>query len=144
MSRNYYCEIHLHLVWHTKTSLPLLEERVETAAFAAIRDKAAGLGGIYIHELGATPTHMHAACSIEPSVTVSEMIGTLKGFSSHEANQRLGFGRKILEWQAGYGVVSFGTKDLPWVCEYVRNQKEHHGVGTIHRRLEIITVEEDG
>ena len=24
MSRNYYSEIHLHIVWHTKNSLPLL------------------------------------------------------------------------------------------------------------------------
>ncbi len=26
----------------------------------------------------------------------------------------------------GYGIVSFGTKDLQWVIDYVLNQKEHH------------------
>ena len=29
MSRNYYSEINLHLVWHTKNSLPLLTPAVE-------------------------------------------------------------------------------------------------------------------
>ena len=29
----------------------------------------------------------------------------------------------MLEWQAGYGVVSFGTKNLEWVKAYVRNQR---------------------
>jgi putative transposase len=44
----------------------------------------------------------------------------------------------VLEWQTGYGVVSFGTKDLKWVIEYVRNQKEHHAKGTTVDRLEKI------
>ncbi|MCP9494378.1 MAG: hypothetical protein MSG64_07985 [Pyrinomonadaceae bacterium MAG19_C2-C3] len=35
-----------------------------------------------------------------------------------------------------YGVVSFGTKDLEWVKQYVRNQKEHHACGQIYERLE--------
>ena len=39
-------------------------------------------------------------------------------------------------WQAGYGIVSFGTRDLPWVVAYVRNQKKHHADGTTHDRLE--------
>jgi hypothetical protein len=45
----------------------------------------------------------------------------------------------------GYGVVSFGTKDLPWIVKYVRNQKEHHATGKIYERLERIDREgEDG
>jgi hypothetical protein len=51
--------------------------------------------------------------------------------------------RKLLDWQTGYGVVSFGTKDLPWVVSYVRNQKEHHAKGTIVGRLEKTDIDED-
>src|SRR5438067_12398799 len=29
MSRNYYGEIHLHMIWHTKDSLPLLTPQLE-------------------------------------------------------------------------------------------------------------------
>jgi hypothetical protein len=65
----------------------------------------------------------------------------LKGASSHDINQRLG--RKILEWQPGYGVVSFGTKDLDWVKAYVRDQRRHHAQGSIHERLEKITADEN-
>ncbi len=32
MSRNYYSEINLHIVWHTKNSLPLLTPDVESLA----------------------------------------------------------------------------------------------------------------
>jgi len=48
----------------------------------------------------------------------------------------------VLLWQEGYGVVSFGTKDLDWVRQYVRNQREHHARGTTHDRLERLTMPE--
>ena len=47
-------------------------------------------------------------------------------------------GRTVLQWQTGYGVVSFGRKDLPWVIDYVRNQKEHHAFAKTFERLERI------
>jgi putative transposase len=143
MSHNYYSEINLHYVWHTKESKPLITPEVEEMLFTALREKAAKLDGVYIHELGAIPTHVHVALSIEPTTKPSELVGQLKGYSSHEVNRRLGVGRKLLEWQTGYGVVSFGTKDLPWVVAYVRNQKQHHASGEIYDRLETITHADD-
>jgi putative transposase len=107
--------------------------------FAELRAKAINLGNVYIKELGAIPTHVHVAMSVEPTVTPSELVGALKGYSSHEVNRRLGLGRKVLEWQGGYGVVSFGTRDMPWVCDYVKRQKEHHASGRVFERLERIT-----
>src|SRR5262249_23779387 len=57
--------------------------------------------------------------------------------------QKLGLGRKLLDWQGGYGVVSFGTRDLEWVKAYVRNQKQHHAHGAVQDRLERITFPEE-
>jgi hypothetical protein len=63
--------------------------------------------------------------------------------SAHYVNHEV-CNRKVLAWQTGYGVVSFGTKDLPWVVAYVRNQKSHHAAETTHERLERITpIEHD-
>jgi putative transposase len=47
----------------------------------------------------------------------------------------------LLEWQNGYGIVSFGTKDLKWVVNYVLNQKEHHKTNKTFARLESIEKE---
>jgi hypothetical protein len=49
--------------------------------------------------------------------------------------------RKLLEWQTGYGVASFGTKATPWVVRYVENQRQHHAKGTTHDRLERVEIE---
>jgi putative transposase len=143
MADNCYSEINLHLVWHTKLSRPLLKPNVEAMTFACLREKAAALGDIFVHEIGGTETHVHLAISIEPTVMIADMVGGLKGYSSHEVNRRVGLGRTVLQWQTGYGVVSFGTKDLRWVVEYVRNQKEHHAEGKAFERLERIHRDDD-
>ena len=138
MSKNYYSEINLHLVWHTKLSRPLLTPDIEAMTYSCLREKIANQGDIYLHEIGGTETHIHLALSIEPTVLISELVGVLKGYSSHEVNRRSGMGRTVLQWQTGYGVVSFGTKDLPWVVAYVSNQKQHHAQGKTFERLERI------
>jgi putative transposase len=73
-----------------------------------------------------------------PTILVSDFIGQLKGSSSHDVNQKLG--QKVVEWQTGYGVVSFGTRDLEWVKDYVRNQRQRHERGKIEDRLERINA----
>jgi putative transposase len=143
MSRNYYSEINLHITWHTKNSAPLLAAAVETVMQHAVRGKYINTPGVFIHEIGGIETHVHVCVSIAPTVPISDFIGQLKGVSSHEANAKLGGGGKLLEWQAGYGVVSFGTKDLHWVRRYVQNQREHHARGTVEERLErMVSVAE--
>jgi putative transposase len=142
MSRNYYSEIHLHIVWHCKASQPLLTPEIESFVHRYLRRRLMESSGVFVHEIGGTQTHVHVVVTIVPTVGISELIGQLKGSSSHETNQQFP-GRKVLEWQSGYGVVSFGTKDLEWVKEYVRNQKEHHARRTVFDRLEQITTAEN-
>jgi putative transposase len=142
MARSYYSEIHLHLVWHTKLSLPLLTPRVEAVTHHYLRGKLINTPGAFVHEVGGTETHVHVAVTVAPTILISDLVGQLKGASAHEVNQKLGQGRKLLEWQSGYGVVSFGTKDLEWVKNYIRNQREHHAQGKVFDRLERITAVE--
>jgi putative transposase len=137
MARNYYSEINLHLTWHTKQSSPLLVPNVEAIAHHYLRGRCINTPGVFIHEIGGIKTHVHLCLTIAPTILISEFTGQLKGSSSHEVNQKLGY--RALEWQAGYGVVSFGTKDLSWVRRYVRDQKERHSRGQVEERLERIT-----
>jgi putative transposase len=139
MSHNYYSEINLHLTWHTKTSLPLLTPTVEPLAHRFLKQRIINTPGVFVHEIGGTENHVHLAVTIPPTLTISDWIGELKGGSAHDVNQQIGVRSKILQWQPGYGVVSFGTKDVEWVVAYIRNQREHHGRLTLQERLERIT-----
>jgi putative transposase len=142
VSHNYYSEINLHVTWHCKDSLPLLTPRVEPLVHRCVRGRIVDTPGVYVHEIGGTDTHIHVAMTIPPTLGIAEFIGQLKGASSHEANQRLGLRGSVLTWQAGYGVVTFGTRDLEWVKQYIQDQREHHASGRTNDRLERITTPE--
>ena len=143
MSHNYYSEINLHVVWHTKTSSPLITPAVEPLMHQFLKTRIANTSGAFVHEIGGTETHVHMAITIPPTMLLSKWIGELKGGTAHDVNQKTGGRQKTLQWQAGYGVVSFGSKDLEWVVEYIRNQREHHARGPVYDRLEQITFDKE-
>lgn len=144
MSRNYYSEINLHITWHTKESSPLLTPKIEPLVHRALRKRIIETEGAFVHEIGGIETHVHLAVSIAPTILISEWVGQLKGGVSHDVNQEAGMRQKVVEWQTGYGVVSFGTADLGWVENYIRNQRQHHERGSAVDRLERITqIERD-
>jgi putative transposase len=143
VSRSYYSEINLHITWHCKDSLPLLTEQVEPITHRIVKERLIRTPGVFVHEIGGTETHIHIAATVPPTLTISELIGQIKGASSHDVNEQFTPRGKVLQWQAGYGVVSFGTGDLEWVKQYIRNQRAHHASGKIVDRLERITELED-
>lgn len=134
MSSHVFHETYLHFNWHTKADQPLLVPELEVIVHDLLRERCRSTKGVYFHGSGGTETHVHLAVNIEPHICISDFVGELKGASSFETNKRQGL--KALEWQRGFGVVSFGKKQLDWVLKYIANQKERHQRGTVQDRLE--------
>jgi putative transposase len=105
-----------------------------------LRDRILQSPGVLLHAIGGTEDHIHLAVTVPPTLLVSEWIGELKGASAHYVNHSL-VNHKALEWQTGYGVVSFGMKAMPWVVRYVEDQRELHAKRTTHERLERVEIE---
>jgi putative transposase len=142
MSAHVFHEIYLHLNWHVKYDKPLLIPSLEVDVHEFLRERCRKTKGVYFHAIGGTPTHVHLAINIEPHVTISDLVGDLKGACSHEINQQKRM--KRLEWQRGFGVVSFGLKNLPWVKRYIAEQKEHHAAKSLEERLEKVGMDDNG
>jgi putative transposase len=120
----------------------MLTAQVEPFTHRIIKERLVRTPGVFVHEIGGTETHVHVAVSVPPTLTLSEFIGHLKGVSSHDVNEQFAMRGKVLQWQEGYGVVSFGTRDLEWVKQYIQNQRAHHASGKVVDRLEWITEPE--
>jgi REP element-mobilizing transposase RayT len=123
------------MTWHTKNNDPVLTDSIENRLHHHLKHEILKTKNVFFHAVGGTEDHVHLAATIAPSLLISEWIGKLKGGSSFYINHEIA-NQKLLDWQDGYGVVSFGTKDLKWVVDYVKNQKEHHARGTTNKRLE--------
>lgn len=141
MPKNVYSEINLHITWHTKLSAPVLKDAIENRVHHYLERAVRMTKNVFFHAVNGTENHVHLVVSVPPSLLVSDWIGKLKGGSSFYINHEIA-NRKLLDWQEGYGVVGFGTKDLKWVISYVKNQKQHHALGTTNQRLERSDDEE--
>lgn len=133
-STHVFSEIFLHINWHCKNNRPLISERVEPELYAFVREHCESTRGIRFQGIGGTETHVHLVVQIEPHLLISDQVGKLKGASSHRINEM--FGRDTLQWQRGYGIVSFSARQLETVLEYVSTQKERHAKGTLNQTLE--------
>ncbi|MBI3736882.1 IS200/IS605 family transposase [Candidatus Sumerlaeota bacterium] len=134
-STHVFSQLLVHLNWHCKDDKPCIQGDLEKALYGYIESYCRKTKGIRFEGLGGTETHVHLAVQIEPFISISDWVGKLKGGSAHEMNEK--FGRGSLQWQRGYGVVSFAKRDLPSVLKYVKNQKEHHRMGKLNRVLEF-------
>ncbi len=122
MSDSVYSEINFHITWHTKMNMPLIKPEIETKLYQFLKHKIIETPEVSLHAVGGVEDHIHLAVSVPPNLLMSDWIGKLKGGSSYDINQTAN--HKLLQWQRGYGLVSFGTQDLQWVIDYVLNHKE--------------------
>ena len=122
MPSSYY-QLYYHLVWTTKKRLPLITREIETTLKEYIPGKAAEYGGQQI-ELNMVEDHLHWLGSIPPKISIAKFIHDLKGSSSYYIN--IAKGEKLFYWQSGYGVVSLSKKGVPFVRDYIKNQKLRH------------------
>jgi len=141
MAAHAYSEIFLHFTWHTAENQPMLTGNVEAWVHDYLKNCCRQTSGVYFDDVGGTSDHIHLVARIEPQILISDFVQKLKGASSHDANEH--FQSKVLQWQRGYGVVSFGRRNLPWVKEYVQNQRMHHTEETTVERLEAVAEMDD-
>jgi len=119
----------------------MITKDIEEPLYKYLKHRCAQTTGVFCHDVGGTADHIHLCVSIPPTLLISDWIGELKGASSHHINHNVR--PKALQWQTGYGVVSFGKNNLAFVKEYIQNQKAHHTSGETHVRLERIEPQDE-
>lgn len=135
-----YWVCNYHLVWSTKFRQPMITSTMELLIFDIVQQKAHSLKS-EILAVNSMPEHIHVIARVNPSVAVSQFVGELKGRTSYEVNQHFNLEEKFV-WQASFGGISFGNKDIEIACDYVKRQKEHHSLGTTNRWLENDQLED--
>jgi putative transposase len=91
-----------------------------------------------LYAINAVRDHLHVAVSISPNVAVAQWVKHIKGVSTHDINLKFTTLPEPFRWQDSYGVMTFGTKNLTLVTDYIRDQKTHHRCNTLYDYLERI------
>lgn len=116
--------VSLHVVFSTKQRRPWLETYVDEELHKYLATICKTLG-CPSHAVGGADDHVHVACSLSRTVTISKLVQELKQDSSKWIKTK---GERLADfaWQNGYGAFSVGQSQLPDLRNYIANQREHH------------------
>ena len=119
-----YHQIYIQTVFPVKYRKALINPRWKPELQAVI--------GNLINETGCktllvngTTDHMHCFFGLKPTLSISEVMKSVKAKSSKWINEN-GFLTYRFEWQAGYGCFSYSRSHVDAVYHYIRDQKKHH------------------
>lgn len=129
-------KLYYHIVWGTKNRLPMITPHIEAGIYKTLVAKIGDFGGL-AYACGGFCDHVHIAISVPPKYALANIIGQLKGSSSHFVNHVLRC-EVPFRWQNEYGVLTIGEKQLPWVVKYIKNQKKHHEEGQLFPEFETL------
>ena len=122
-----YHRLHYHCIWATHRREPLITSHIERQLYGTMLGKAKDLD-CTVHAIGGIEDHIHIALQAPSTIVIADIIGQLKGVSTHYVNQQPG--NNEFRWQRGYGVLTFGDASLTRIVNYIRNQKMHHRKNT--------------
>ena len=120
----YKCDY--HIVWTPKYRFRVLFGEVKVLVETDMR-MLCEWKGVEIIEMNVQPDHVHIVCSVPPKVSISELMGTLKGklaiklFKSYpKLKQKPYWGNHF--WSRGYFVSTVGV-DEEVIRRYVKYQE---------------------
>jgi putative transposase len=132
-----YWICYYHFIWTTKHRAPAISATIETVILEAVERKSRTLG-CKLHAVNTVPDHIHVAVSIPPKYSIAEWVQQVKGLSAYETNGHFPDLTTTFKWQEGYGALTFGSKNLPFVVAYIQNQKVHHQNQQLEPMLEYV------
>jgi len=133
MSRN-NLQLYVHLVFVTKYRDFLIVDRCESQFHAFLWKKSEELKVIPLM-INGMQDHVHILLKIPATLTVSFIVKQLKGTSSRFMNELSG-NQGIFEWSRGYGAFTLSKKDVDMIANYIKNQKQHHKIGSLNFEFE--------
>lgn len=131
-----------HVIWGTKRRQHIITPELEHVLYPAIVRKA-GEMGLYIYAIDGWTDHTHIVLTMPPKYALADIVGKLKGNSSHYVNDHNLVDFEF-RWQRGYGGLTLGYSQLDRAIAYVKRQKQHHAKQTTNKWLEHIEEWDDG
>jgi REP element-mobilizing transposase RayT len=121
---NTYTQIYIQVVFavHARQNLIRPECKEELQKYMTGIVTRQGQKLIAIHCM---PDHTHILLGLKPDLALSDLVGDIKtGSTNHINRSRWVAGRFC--WQEGFGAFSYSHSQLSGVCDYIRDQVQHH------------------
>jgi putative transposase len=123
----------LHVVFSTRHREASIPNEVAADLHAYLAGICRALGS-EAFRVGGTQDHVHIACTLPRTLTVSKLLEEIKSSSSAWIKTKDSRCRDFA-WQAGYGAFSLGQSQLGALLQYIDRQVVHHQSTSFHDEL---------
>jgi REP element-mobilizing transposase RayT len=127
-------QIYLHLVFSTKNRKPFLQNQSLRDELHAYLGGTCNNLGCPVLRVGGVADHVHVACRLGRTISVSDLVKELKRESSKWIKTNSPDLRDFF-WQNGYGAFSISPSHVELLRTYIANQEEHHRVVTFQEEF---------
>lgn len=135
-----YTNLLYHIIFRTKYSIKSIPtenaEELYRYIWGIIRNK-----GCTLYRIGGMPDHIHILVAIKPSLSVSELVKTIKVQSNHFIHQNPDKFPYFSGWGDEYCAITYNYRDKDMIIKYIRNQSEHHKAFDFKSELQRIFEE---
>ena len=121
---NTYHQIYLQAVFAVKYREGKLHKEWREKVYSVIGNLINETGCKTI-KINGVEDHIHIFFGLKPTVSIPELMRTIKAKSSKYINEEK-LTKSKFEWQDGYGVFSYSHSHIPRVYKYIENQEKHH------------------
>jgi len=121
---NPYHQVYIQVVFAVKYREAIIANEWKATLFGVIGNLINDTGCKTIIVNG-VEDHVHCFLGIKPTVSISELMKTVKAKSSKYINDH-NLTKSRFEWQEGYGAFSYSHSQIDAVYKYILNQEEHH------------------
>jgi putative transposase len=123
----------IHVIFSTKNRAPFVDPEIENELFPYLASICRACDSP-AQAVGGTENHVHIACALSRTITVSKLLEEVKRSSSKWIKTK-GVNYGTFAWQNGYGAFSVGQSQLGALRRYIAGQKEHHRVRTFEEEF---------
>jgi putative transposase len=141
-----FTQINIHAVYTVRFRDAFLTEKIRPELFKY----TAGIinaSGHYSLAVNGWKDHVHIFFELNPTISLSKAMQTIKANSSKWMNERKFFPIKF-EWQEGYGAFSYSRAQRDDIIKYITSQEQHHQYHTFREEyldmLEKFEIEHIG
>lgn len=114
--------MHIHLVFSTKTRVPIITEDWREDLYNYMAGIVKNQGATCL-AIGGISDHVHLLIGLTPSHRLDYFMRELKAGSSGWARREK---NSKFAWQKGYGGFAVSATNLEKVKSYIHNQETHH------------------
>ena len=125
----------IHIIFSTKGRRVLLDTDTRPKLHGYLATVARN-AGCECYRAGGTGDHAHLAIRLSRTLTIANLVETLKTSSSQWVKIQSP-NLADFSWQRGYGCFSVGPSDLESLCNYIDKQEEHHAMRTFQDELRM-------